>query len=121
MKEIISGNKEFYFLKDLIPCHMPKYPECKPENVIKAMKLKENKTFMEFFPELEYKNEPTDREFFYNIVNTYVPHSMEKMKFNAATNRVLEKDIKDEIAVDPKFRDMFESEYSCIGFKGKTI
>ena len=111
----------YYFLKDLIPCHMPKYPECKPENVIEAMKLKENKEFMQLFPELEYKKEPADREFFYNVVNTYVPHSMEKMKFNAATNRVVEKDIKDEIAVHPRFRELFESEYSCIGFRGKTI
>ena len=85
------------------------------------MKLKENDTLKQFFPELEYKNEPTDREFFYNVVNTFVPHSMEKMKFNAATNRVVEKDIKDEIAVHPRFRELFESEYSCIGFRGKTI
>ena len=94
---------------------VPIYAECKPENVIEKLKLKESSKFMEFFPEIEYKQTPTDRAFFYNVVNTLIPHSMEKMKYYSSIKRVEDKEIKDEIEVQPEFRDLFLGEFSLIG------
>lgn len=65
------------------------------------MDLKKYEKIIHLLPELEYSDTPNDREFFYNCVNTLFPHSMEKMKYNAVVTRQKEKNIKDEIAVDP--------------------
>ena len=55
-------------------------------------------------PELEYKSEPQDRSFFFNILNTLYVDIVDRMVFNAekARNNAKRK-LEDEIEVDPQF------------------
>ena len=64
---------------------------------------------------------PKDRDYFFNILNTLYPHSIEKMVFAAVQKRKKEKPIKDEIKLIPEFREIFTGEYSLLGKEGKTI
>jgi len=121
MREIIAGEKFFFRFHELKPCFVPQFKECQPSEVIKAMNLKNSERILQLLPELDYCDSPNDREFFYTCVNTLFPHSMEKMKYNAVVARQKEKSIKDEIAVNPEFRDLFEGDYSILGRQGKTI
>ena len=97
MKEIIAGKKPYYKTTDIIPCCIPNFPECKPENVIAELNLRDNEKIMAMFPELEDHNGPADRTFFFNVLNTIFPHKMEKMKYGSTMQRKKEKNIKDEI------------------------
>ena len=42
---------------------------------------------LEYCPELEYKEKPKDREFFFNILNTIIPNCIDKIVRNAFLNR----------------------------------
>jgi len=97
MKEIIAGKKPYYKTTDIIPCCIPNFPECKPENVIAELNLRDNEKIMAMFPELADHNGPADRTFFFNVLNTIFPHKMEKMKYGSTMQRKKEKNIKDEI------------------------
>ena len=72
---------------------VPLYDELQPTNIIKKMKLKEKdqtetwKVLLNFCPELEYKEHPKDRDFFFNVLNTLIPNCVTKMLYNANINR----------------------------------
>ena len=66
---------------------MPRFDELTPEHVIKVLKMKNNsslwKQILNFCPELEYKSQPKDRDFFFNILNTIENQVVETMVYNA--------------------------------------
>ena len=67
---------------------MQHFPELKPENVISEVNLEKNdkqawKKMLNYCPELQYRNRPKDREFFFNILNTVKLHIVDKMIQNA--------------------------------------
>ena len=74
-----------------------------------------------YCPELEYKNKPKDREFFYNILNTITKGSVEKLVYNAHLSRQYTSNIPNEMEVAPEWRKMFTSPTSLIGKSGKSI
>ena len=51
--------------------------------MIEDLKLKNDNKFLEFCPEVIWKNKPKDREYFFNIVNTLFPHKIEKMVYES--------------------------------------
>ena len=63
------------------------FDELKPEHVIETLQLKKNtilwKKLRDYCPELEYRDRPKDREFFFNILNTINKKCMEPIVFNA--------------------------------------
>ena len=79
MKKIISGKRLYLKMKDIIWIDVPLYDELYPKNIIKEMKLKEKneketwELLMNFCPELECKEHPKDRDFFFNVLNTIKP------------------------------------------------
>ena len=80
------------------------YSELKPSNVIQEMELKTKKLDLyqevkKYCPELQYKDEPKDREFFFNVLNTLEPNCVDKMVRNTRLNRVYcsKKDDKIEV------------------------
>ena len=80
------------------------YSELKPSNVIQEMELKTKQLDLyqemkKYCPELQYKDEPKDREFFFNVLNTLEPNCVDKMVRNARLNRVYcsKKDDKIEV------------------------
>ena len=54
------------------------FDELAPINIINKWNLKNNSELLNFCPEIEVK-EPTDREYFYNIINSVFPHEVEKL------------------------------------------
>ena len=54
-----------------------------------------------YCPELEYKDEPKDREYFFNLLNTLEPNCIDKMMRNARLNRIFSSGIDDKIEVIP--------------------
>ena len=126
MKKIISLKKRFYEIKDIKWVSVPLYDELRPSNVINAMKLKENykedwELLIDLCPELNYKNKPKDREFFFNVLNTLIPNSIDRIVRNSFINRQQKSKIEDEIEVAPRFRSIFTDELSILGSKGRTI
>ena len=93
MKKIISGKKPYLLKKDIIYVTVPTYDEFKPSNVISEMELKTNKKdiweqLKNFCPELELRDQPKDREFFYNILNKIKPNCIDKIVRNAYLNKL---------------------------------
>ena len=74
MKEIINGERKFLKIDQINYVTVPMYDECKPQEVIEKLNLKSNDDFLSYCPEVMWKNEPKDREFFFNVVNTLYPH-----------------------------------------------
>ena len=74
-----------------------------------------------FNPELKYNKPPRDREFFYNILNTFNPNIVDRMLSNAIKARQHKSNIPNEIKVIPELRSIFENEFSLIGKRGRTI
>ena len=99
MKDIIAGKKPYYKVADIIPCCIPRFTECRPENVIDELNLRDNEKVMAIFPELADHKGPADRDFFFNVIITIFPHKMEKMKYAATMQRKKGKNIKNEIEV----------------------
>ncbi len=62
---------------------VPQFEECTPEILIDKFNLKNNTTLLNYFPEIEYKHKPKDRDFFFNILNTLYPHTIEKMVYES--------------------------------------
>ena len=68
--------------------HIPYFDELSPINVLEYLNLEKknsdiwNKIKL-YCPELNYKSNPKDREFFFNVINTLIPNSVEKMVYNA--------------------------------------
>ena len=106
---------------------VPLYDELQPTNIIKKMKLKEKneketwEVLMNFCPELEYKEHPKDRDFFFNVLNTIKPECVTKIVYNATMMRQTKSQIENEISVAPEFCDIFTNQYSFLGSKGRTI
>ena len=91
MKQIINGQKLYLKMAEINWIDVALYDEFKPSNVIKSMKLKDEfetwKTLINFCPELQYKEEPKDRDFFFNVLNTLKPNSVTRMLYHANMNR----------------------------------
>ena len=54
-------------------------------------------------PELEYKTEPKDRSFFFNILNTLQVDIVDKMVFNAEKARSTRVRLDHEIEIESEF------------------
>ena len=100
---------------------MPNFDECCPKTLIAVKNLKSTSDIIHYCPEITTRGYPKDREYFFNVLNTLHPHSIEKMVFDAVQKRKKEKDIKDEIKLLPEFRDIFTSKYSLLGKEGNTV
>ena len=91
MKQIINGQKLYLKIAEINFIDVALYDELTPSNVIKSMKFKYQeetwKSLIEFCPELYYKEEPKDRDFFFNVLNTLIPHCVTRMLYNANMNR----------------------------------
>ena len=126
MKKIFSFKRRFFELKDIKWVTVPLYDELRPSNIIQVMKLKENhkeewECIIDLCPELQYKNKPKDREFFFNVLNTLIPNSVDRIVRNSFINRQQKSKIEDEIEVAARFRHLFTDELSLLGSKGRTI
>ena len=93
MKKILGGDLSFKKVADINFVTVPLYDELKPANVIEEMKLKTDKAKEELWkdikkycPELEYRSNPKDRSFFFNILNTLDKDCMDKAVYNARLN-----------------------------------
>ena len=77
-------------MREIYWIDVPLFDELTPKNVIKEMKLKENeglwKSLLDLCPELSHKEEPKDRDFFFNVLNTIIPHCATSMVYNANMN-----------------------------------
>ena len=60
-----------------MPVSIPHFSECKPKAIYDRMNLQKNKKIGLMIPETKKRGKPFDRDFFFNIVNTIYPHSME--------------------------------------------
>ena len=91
MKQIINGQKLYLKMLQINCIDVAHNDELTPCNVIKCLKLKDLegiwKNLIEFCPELQYKEEPKDRDFFFNVLNTLIPHCVTKILYNANMNR----------------------------------
>ena len=121
MKEILSGERSYYKIQNIKWVTVPNFDECCPKKIIESKNLKQQKEILQYCPEVYDRGYPKDREYFFNILNSIFPHSIEKMVFDAVQRRRKEKDIKDEIKLLPEFHDVFTSDYSLLGNQGKTI
>jgi len=106
MKKIINGQIPYILWKDIKKITVTTYSELKPSNVIKEMELKTTRKELytkvkKYCPELEYKDEPKDREYFFNVLNTLEPNCIDKMMRNARLNRIFSSGIDDKIEVIP--------------------
>ena len=81
MKDIIEGKRRFFRISEIQYVSVPFYDELKPENVIKKMNIKASAKLLEYLPELSERDAPKDQEFFFNIVNTIWPNSVEGIVF----------------------------------------
>ena len=64
--------------------NVPLYDELKPSNIIKTMELKEKekdlwKELLNYCPELATREQPRDRTFFFNILNTLKLNCIDKL------------------------------------------
>ena len=92
MKNLINGNSEIMYIKNVDFVHVPQFDELKPLNVLKKMNLQENnktlyKKILNYCPEIKYRGYPKDREFFFNILNTIEPKIVDKMVISAFKHR----------------------------------
>ena len=92
MKKIINGQKPYLLWKDIKLVTVDAYSELKPSNVINEMELKTKRKELyselkQYCPELEYKENPKDRDFFFNVLNTLEPNCIDRIVRNACLNR----------------------------------
>ena len=64
---------------------------------------------------------PADREFFFNLLNTLKPGSIEEIVYNSIKQRQNRSKIENEIEVTNEFRSIFTDEFSLIGNRGNCI
>ena len=89
--------------------------------------MKEDKEFwikiLNYCPELNQKEGPKDRTFFFNILNTIKLYCVDKVVYNAIKQRddKVKAKIANEITVIPEFRKIFTDELSLIGTEGRTM
>ena len=125
LKKIINEQIAYLKMEEINWVDVPLYDELAPANVIEQMglrkkdkkdkfdkeKIEENKELwkklLDFCPELQTKQNPKDRAFFFNILNTIKPYCVDQMVKNAVLNRDEKSDIKAEITCAPEFRDIF--------------
>ena len=66
---------------------VPTYDELAPDKIIEELNLRKNETLwqklLNFCPELEFKKNPKNRDFFFNILNFIQPNIVDKMLHNA--------------------------------------
>ena len=82
------------------------YSELKPSNVINEMELKTTRKDLyielkKYLPELEFKDEPKDREFFFNVLNTLESNCIDRIIRNARLIRLFSSKKDDKIEVIP--------------------
>ena len=92
MKKIINGQKPYLLWKDIKLVTVDTYSELTPSNVINEMELKTKRKELyselkQYCPELEYKENPKDRDFFFNVLNTLEPNCIDRIVRNARINR----------------------------------
>ena len=86
MKDIIAGKKEFLKTNEISYVDVPMFDELRPENIIENLQLKNKQIWnriLNFCPELDQKDTPKDRAFFFNVLNTIEKRCMEKIVFNS--------------------------------------
>ena len=86
MKLILNGSKRHLKYADIKWVTVPLYDELAPINIIEKWGLKNNEDMINYCPEITYK-EPVDRDFFYNVLNTILPHEVEKLVHNSMLKR----------------------------------
>ena len=78
-------------MKDVKWVQVPYFDELNPETVIEFLKIKTNKSLwqkiLNYCPELEFKKNPKDRDFFYNILNTLKSGCMDQIVHHAYRDR----------------------------------
>jgi hypothetical protein len=75
LKEVLAGRKHLIPRARLRPIEVPKYDELSVVNLIAdIMKdIMKEKELAKFFPEQRTKADLPDRQFFFNVVNTFDP------------------------------------------------
>ena len=76
--------------KNVLFVEVPHYDELKPENLISSCGLKQDviwPTILDFCPELKDRDNPKDRKFFYNVLNTIRKGFVDKIVDSAIRNR----------------------------------
>ena len=71
LKEVLSEEKDLLELKDVKWINVPLFDELSVVNMWPMMK--ENKKIMMYFPSKLPKGRVPDREYFFNILNTFQP------------------------------------------------
>ena len=66
------------------------------EALTKAVDKLDWELLIDLCPELNYKNKPKDREFFFNVLNTLIPNSVDRIVRNSFINRQQKSKIEDD-------------------------
>ena len=104
LKEVLAEDKEFIELRDVKWINVPLFDELSVVNIWPMMK--ENKQIMKYFPNKLPKGRVPDREYFFNILNTFQPLYVDQIiqHANAQRNSVAsEAQAKETIEVSDKW------------------
>ena len=71
LKQIFADEKKLLKLSELRVVNVPKYDELSVKNVFQN--LKEDKEFMQYFPDVFPKGREPDRTYVFNVLNTIRP------------------------------------------------
>ena len=85
LKEVFAEDKDLLELKEVRWINVPLFDEL---SVIKIWPMtKENKQIMKYFPTKLPKNRVPDREYFFNIMNTFQPYYVDQIIRHANEQR----------------------------------
>ena len=104
LKEVLAEDKELIELKDVRWINVPLFDELSVVNIWPM--TKENKQIMKYFPNKLPKGRVPDREYFFNILNTFQPLYVDQIiqHANAQRNSVAsEAQAKETIEVSDKW------------------
>ena len=85
LKEVLTEDKDLLELKEVRWINVPLFDEL---SVIKIWPMtKENKQIMKYFPTKMPKNRVPDREYYFNILNTFQPEYVDQIIRHANNQR----------------------------------
>ena len=85
LKEVFAEDKDLLELKEVRWINVPLFDEL---SVIKIWPMtKENKQLMKYFPTKMAKNRVPDREYYFNILNTFQPEYVDQIIRHANNQR----------------------------------
>ena len=85
LKEVLTEDKDLLELKEVRWINVPLFDEL---SVIKIWPMtKENKQIMKYFPTKLPKNRVPDREYYFNILNTFQPEYVDQIIRHANNQR----------------------------------